>query len=131
MIENRFAVDLSTGTSTYNHGFSPEEVLDITSRRNEIMKRDLKTNPLSIEEQTLILKWCRINRTETFILNSKVKKEKSEKTKVEKVKKEKVKKLTKKEIKARITILIMKIAQGEQLSDEENIFYETHTGGTL
>ena len=61
----------------YNHGFSEEEVYKITSYINELEKRDLVEEPVSLEEfKNYVVPWYRIKRTEDFILNATKVKEK-------------------------------------------------------
>jgi hypothetical protein len=116
----------------YNHGFSEEEVYNIEKAKEELGRRDLLAQPVTLEEfKNIIVPFLRIKRTEAFILNPI--KEKKVRVPREKLTKEpkppKVKKLTKKEIKEKIDNLIFKKVMGEELTEEENIFFIAQTGG--
>ncbi len=116
----------------YDHGYSEEEVHRITLARNEITKRDLSKEPVTLEEfKNVIAPWFRIQRTEEFILHP-VKEKVAKEPKAPKVPKEpKPKKLTKKQIQDELTRLMFKMATGGTFSDEEKEFYFNQTGGQL
>src|SRR5512139_1651340 len=66
----------------YSHGYTAEQVEEITEKRNKILSRNLREQPTTLEEyREIIIPWCRINRTEEFVLNAKKKKEVSDKPK--------------------------------------------------
>ena len=113
------APKIETEKPIYSHGFSESEVIKIKSEREAIYNRDILKNPVSIEEfKNVIVPWIRIHRTEEFILHP-------EKIKVVREKKPKVikeKKLTKKQIKDKITDIIMRMAAGEEISEEDSTF---------
>lgn len=88
----------------YLHGYSEEEVVELKAKFSALDRRDKVKFPLTLEEQIIVFKMCRINRTEEFILQKvkpvKVKKEKVVKEKAVKAEKPiKVKKKTKKDLK--------------------------------
>lgn len=121
----------------YSHGYTPEEVKEITEKRDKILSRNLREFPTTLEEfRDIIIPWCRMNRTQEFILNTK-KKEESAKPKREKkektpsVKEPKVKKLTKKEITSETQRIYMKQFSNQELSEEEKTFYETYMRNSL
>lgn len=71
--------------------------------------------------------WNRIHRTEQFILHPpKVTKAKTTRARTAKPK---VKKLTKKAIQEKLNGIVFKQATGETLTDEEQVFFTTHTKG--
>ncbi len=110
----------------YDHGYSEEEVHRITIARNEIVKRDLSKEPVTLEEfKTIIAPWFRIHRTEEFILHP----AKEKVAKEPKAPKEaKPKKLTKKQTTELLTQLIFKLATGIPFTDSEKVFYFEQTG---
>jgi hypothetical protein len=114
-----------TETVKYVSGYSEEEEQRIKAEKIKIEFRDLDKFPVTLEEfKTIICPWFRINRTEVFILNN-------VKEKVPRIKKEKIvkpKKLTKKQAQEKFKELIMKMAKGEEFSEEETLFYNSHTG---
>ena len=119
---NRFAPNITVPEEKpkYDHGYTEEEVLRIKQRREEIFKRDLYAEPVTTEEfKTIIVPFCRINRTEKFILAP------EKKSKVPKAPKEK--KLTKKEIKLRMNNIIIAKAMGQSVSQEDEIFFKENT----
>ena len=116
---NRFAPNIIVPEEKpkYDHGYTEEEVLRIKQRREEIFKRDLYAAPVTTEEfKTIIVPFCRINRTEKFILAP------EKKPKAPKAPKEK--KLTKKEIKLRMNSIIIAKAMGQDVSEEDKIFFK-------
>ena len=122
---NRFAptITIPEEKPKYDHGYTEEEVLCIKQRREEIFKRDLYAEPVTTEEfKTIIVPFCRINRTEKFILapEKKVKEPKAPKE-------PKAKKLTKKEIKLRMNNIIIAKAMGQSVSQEDEIFFKENT----
>ena len=115
-----------TETKMYDHGFTPEEVIDITAKKKELEKRNLAEEPVTLEEfKDIVVPFQRIQRTEVFNLNP----EKEKKVRVikEKVVKEKVVRLTKKYIETKITEIVYKMARGEELLEEETEFFNKHT----
>ena len=97
---------------TYSHGFSPEEVEKIKLAREEISKRDLVAEPVTLEEfQEIVIPYLRISRTTSFNLNAKAKPKKAPA-------------LTKKEINAQINAIAFKQATGESLTKEEEAFFK-------
>ncbi len=113
---------------SYDHGFSEDQVSDILEKHKILMSRDLFAEPVTIEEmKQIVIPAIRINRTEDFILL----KPKEKKVKVPKEPKEpkapKPKKLTKKQITTRMNDLVFKKILGEELTEEENEFYEIHS----
>lgn len=120
--KNKFAptITIPEEKPKYDHGYSEEEVLRIKQRREEIFKRDLYAEPVTTEEfKTIIVPFCRINRTEKFILAP------EKKPKAPKAPKEK--KLTKKEIKLRMNNIIIAKAMGQSVSQEDEIFFKENT----
>ena len=112
----------------YSHGFTPEQVEEIKAKKLSIEKRDLKKEPVTLDEfKTIIVPWNRIHRTEQFILNPK--KEKAERKPREKKEPapKKPKKLTKKHIQDKINDIVFKLAKGETISDEEQRFFDEQT----
>ena len=115
----------------YNHGFTPEEVIEITNKRNNLFDRIAKGHTTTLDEfKHIIVPYQRIYRTEQFILNpikeKKVKEPKTPKEKKEKVPKEpkapKVKKPTAKEMRERMEMIkkiTMKQAAGLPLTETE------------
>ena len=99
---------------TYSHGFPPEEVETIKLDREEISKRDLVAEPVTLEEFCkVIMPYLRITRTETFNLNAK-----------KATTRKKTPALTKKEINAQINAIAFKQATGESLTKEEEAFFK-------
>ena len=120
--KNKFAptITIPEEKPKYDHGYTEEEVLCIKQRREEIFKRDLYAEPVTTEEfKTIIVPFCRINRTEKFILAP------EKKPKAPKAPKEK--KLTKKEIKLRMNNIIIAKAMGQSVSQEDEIFFKENT----
>lgn len=120
--KNKFAptITIPEEKPKYDHGYTEEEVLRIKQRREEIFKRDLYAEPVTTEEfKTIIVPFCRINRTEKFILAP------EKKPKAPKAPKEK--KLTKKEIKLRMNNIIIAKAMGQSVSQEDEIFFKENT----
>lgn len=111
---------------TYNHGYSEEEVNKITKTIKGIEERDLIKEPVSFEEfKNYVVPWFRIRRTEDFIL----KEVKSKAAKAPKEPKLKApKKLTKKAIQEELTRLMFKQVAGQELTPEEQAFYNNPTG---
>lgn len=147
MADNRFAPVLTPVQETrteeqiladekpvYDHGFSQEQVLLIKNKIKEIEKRDLATQPVTLEEFKLyVVPWQRILRTEAFILNPvKEKAVRGEKAiKEAKQPKEpkvaKPKKMTKKATQEKLNEIIMKRVRKIELTEEEEIFYQEQT----
>ena len=119
----------------YNHGYSDEEVRRITDLHNELKARDLKSNPISLEEyKKIVVPFLRINRTNAFNLKAaSVKQPKAPKepraAKAPKV--AKPKKLTKKAIEAELSRIVMAKAMGTQLSEADLAFFNEHTKSNL
>ena len=116
----------------YSHGFSEQQVYEITLAKTNLDKRNLSEFPVTLEEfKTIIVPWQRIQRTVAFnLFPEKVKPVKVPKIPKVKVPKEpKPKKLTKKFINDEMGRLIFKRAMGQELSQEELTFIETHTQG--
>jgi hypothetical protein len=114
----------------YSSGYPPEEEDRIKREKALIDARDLTLFPVTLEEfKTIVAPWFRINRTEEFILHpEKVKKERVPKVPKEKVVKERLpkeKKLTKGQVQAKLQEIIMKKAFGQEVSEEEESFYNT------
>jgi hypothetical protein len=102
----------------YNHGFSDEEVFEITKRFKEIERRDLFEIPTTREEmRDIIVPMIRIRRTSAFILKDTKKKE------IKPPREKKPKKLTKKQMQEKLKAIQFKQAMGEELSEEENNFF--------
>jgi len=107
---------------TYTHGFSLEEETRIKEGKKAIEERDIVAEPVTLEEfKTIIVPWNRIYRTEQFILHPP---KAAKKPRAVRVTKPKVKKLTKKAIAEKINNIVFKIATGEEVSEEEQTFYE-------
>lgn len=109
---------LNEAIPIYEHGFLPEQVEEIANKFKEIQKRDLFEIPTTREElKNIIIPMIRINRTKAFILKDEKKKpEKSQRV-------PKPKKLTKKQIKEKISVINLKKAMGEELTEEETTFF--------
>ena len=123
----------------YIHGFSTEEVEELEKQYLILERRDKVKFPLTLAEQEIVFKVCRIRRTEEFILQKqkpvKVPKPKKEKVVKEKIIKEKiikekvvkVKKKTKKELQiehSKMMTLLFKRNMGKELSEEENTWLD-------
>lgn len=114
----------------YEHGYSETQVIEITQAKENLEKRNLAEEPVTLEEfKTIIVPFQRIKRTTTFNLNP-------EKIKITKPKKEpkpkvikppKVKKLTKKYIESEMSRIIFAKAMEQELTEEDNLFIEAHT----
>jgi len=111
----------------YSHGFSDEEVEKIKKLKEEISKRDLNTEPVTLDEfQKVIVPWNRIRRTESFILNHKEKKPAKRKASTSTPRVTGPKKLTKKAIEKKLNYLVFKQATGVKLTEEEQQFFKEH-----
>jgi hypothetical protein len=111
----------------YDHGYSPEEVVYITTKNKEISRRNLAEEPVTLEEsRDIIIPFQRIQRTEVWNLNP----EKEKKVRVVKEKVVKVKKLTKKQIAEKVTDIVFKLARSEELTEEEEQFFKDNTNNT-
>jgi len=128
--------DIQEKETTYDHGFSEEEVLNIKAKYKELEAKVVEGYEVTLDEfKSIVVPHCRIHRTEQFILNPvKVKEPKVPKEKKEKVIKEKVpkvKKLTQKQIKentAKLQKIIMKKAANLSLTEDELEFLKTIDG---
>ena len=118
----------------YDHGFTPEEVIELTNKRNDLFDRIGKGHSTTLDEfKNIIVPYQRIYRTEQFILNpikeKKIKEPKAPKEKKAKVPKDpkepkapKVKKPTAKEMRERMEMvkrITMKQAAGIALTEAE------------
>jgi len=143
--DNRFAPKAPIGVTepsvpqVYSSGYSEEEILLITIAHKKLSDRNLKVEPVTLEEfKTIVIPWQRINRTEAFNLNpDKVKavrqpKEPSaRKPRATTSKEPKVPKLTKKFIADKLSDIIFQMAAGEPVSTEDQEFFTTHTSREL
>ncbi len=143
--DNRFAPKALTVVTepaiaqVYSSGYSEEEILLITIAHKKLSDRNLKVEPVTLEEfKTIVIPWQRINRTEAFNLNpDKVKavrqpKEPSaRKPRATASKESKVSKLTKKFISDKLSDIIFQMAAGEPVSNEDMVFFTTHTNKDL
>ncbi len=141
--DNRFAPRALTVTTepavpqVYSSGYSEEEILLITIAHKKLSDRNLKIEPVTLEEfKTIVVPWQRIHRTEAFNLNP-------DKVKAVRQPKEpsarkprasatdstepKVPKLTKKFIAEKLSDIIFQMAAGETISDGDMVFFTTHT----
>lgn len=115
----------------YDHGFSDEEVNRIKAERKALDEKLKLGEQVTLEEfKTIVIPYVRIQRTEDFNLQEKLKKPKVERKakqpKVPKAKKEpKPKKLTKKEISQMLQNITFKKAGGLPLTEEEEHFLQT------
>lgn len=111
--------------AVYDHGFSEEKVLEIKAAHEELFKRVAGGHRMSLKEfKETMIPYIRIHRTEAFALNSTIKKVKEKAEKIPKPLKEK--KLTKKAINLKINEIIMLMATGKTLSEEDQLFWNTH-----
>lgn len=112
----------------YDSGFTADQIHEITLAHSTLTKRDLVGQPVTLEEfRDIIVPFFRIKRVETFNLN--VGKEKVKKERV--AKEAKPKKLTKKQIEAKVLEIAFKKAKKEELTQEEDEFFNTHTNQLL
>lgn len=120
MFEPVVLVPTQVDKSPYSHGFTQEEVLYIKANFTLLEKRDKTKEPVTLEEfKNIVIPACRINRTEEFILNP---------PKVKKVAKlPKLPKLTKKAIRERLEVIILKKVQGKEVTEEEDSFFIEHS----
>lgn len=127
-----FAPTFVEDTPKYDHGYTEEQVFRIRAERERLYRDKVsKGIPLSLqEEQEVIIPFIRIHRTEVFILNDKPEKVKKirepKEKKAKEIREPKVKKLTKKQISDRLSEIAMAMYQ-RSLSEEEQLFFETHT----
>lgn len=143
MAENPFAVNLfDMPPAVYDHGI-PADKVDEIKQLHEALEKRVKNGgePMSLEEFAQVqIPWLRIHRTEVFILNP----EKPKKVAKEKVPKEpkalraskaskevKEKALTKKQIAAKLSEIIMKMAMGQALSEEDQVFFDEQNNKPL
>lgn len=120
----------------YDHGYDEATVAKITQLHAEAKARDLKANPITLEEfKNVVVPFLRINRTEAFNIkaaNTKVPKVKIPKeVKVKEPKVLKPKKLTKKFIESELSRIIMSKATGVALSEADTTFFSEHTKSDL
>jgi len=116
-----------TTTPEYSHGYTEEQVLDITAKFKAIQKRDLLITPVTLAEmQEVIVPNARINRTTEFTLQAKAVKAKAAST-VRSKAPPKPKKLTKKAIAERLSDIVFKRAAGTATAEEEAFFNEQVT----
>ncbi|MFA5670269.1 MAG: hypothetical protein WC967_13585 [Balneolaceae bacterium] len=114
----------------YEHGYSEPEVAKIVKAMEGIKKRDLQLQPVTLEEmKEVVVPFQRIHRTTVFNLNpEKPKKEPKERVAKEpKERKPRVKKLTAAEKKKKINEIVMKMATGQDLTPEEEEFFNANT----
>lgn len=116
----------SMSVNTWCSGYTEQEEHEIRARKALIDSRNLEQYPVTLEEfKHTIAPWFRINRTEEFKLHP----EKLKTTRVGKEPKEpKIKKLTKAQLKARISELIIKKATTGNLTAEEQEFFDREIG---
>jgi len=121
---------VATEIPKYEHGYSEPEVDKIVKAMEGIKKRDLQLEPVTLEEmKDVVVPFQRIHRTTVFNLNpEKPKKEPKERVAKEpKEKKPRVKKLTAAEKKKKINDIVMKMATGQDLTQEEEEFFNANT----
>lgn len=116
----------------YVHGYSEEAVERILTTKSEISKRDKEEFPVTRDEvRTIIVPWNRIHRVKEFILHpAKTKAKTKAKAKTSTLSRKaapKVKKLTKKFIAEEISRIVFKIALQQDVTEEEQKFYDLHT----
>lgn len=146
MADNPFAVNIFEQTveqKIYDHGYPADKVDEIKQLHIALEKRVNGGGELaSLEEfTTIVIPWCRINRTEEFIIvpekEKKVKVPKEPKIKVAREAKVKApvagkeKKLTKKQVAEEIQRIVMAIAMGTATEDDMKFFNEQSTGAIL
>lgn len=119
----------------YNHGYSDEEVRRITDLHNELKARDLKSNPISLEEyKKIVVPFLRINRVEAFNLKAASAKKPKEPKAAKAPKEPKVakpKKLSKKAIEVELSRIVMAKAMGTSVSETDLAFFNEHTKSNL
>jgi hypothetical protein len=121
---------VATEIPKYEHGYSEPEVDKIVKAMEGIKKRDLQLEPVTLEEmKEVVVPFQRIHRTTVFNLNpEKPKKEPKERVAKEpKERKPRVKKLTAAEKKKKINDIVMKMATGQDLTPEEEEFFNANT----
>lgn len=144
MADNPFSTNIFDQTvevQKYEHGYTPQEVEDILAKKAALEKRiNNNGEPVSLEEfQSIVIPALRINRTTSFNLNPEKPKKAPKEPKEPKPKKEKSpsskepkeKKLTKKQIQEKISSIIMAMAMGKEISEEDKAFFEEQAGGKI
>lgn len=116
----------------YIHGYSDEEVARILTEKSNISKRDKSEFPVTRDEvRTVIVPWNRIHRVKEFILHpvkTKAKaKAKPVTSSLSRKAPPKVKRVTKKFIAEEIGRIVFKIALEQEVTEEEQKFYDLHT----
>jgi hypothetical protein len=112
----------------YISGYTPEQEEYILKQRRLLDERDLVTQPVTLQEfKDIIVPWFRIHRTEEFNLHPAKPTKEPKVPKVTKVPKEK--KLTKAQIQTKMQAIVMQLAFGQPLTEEETLFYKQQTGG--